>query len=328
MSSIPYSRYLIGPVPWYSFLIVAGVVLAILLSCREERRLNLPKDTVIDLVLRLLPFGIIGARLYYVVFSWDQFRHNLLSVFRIWEGGIAIYGGIIAGVIVLFLFCRKRKISPLIMCDIIAPGLVLAQSIGRWGNWFNIEAYGWTVTRPELCFFPLSLQVPSDGFSWHLATFFYESVWDMLIFLFLLFSRHRILRRQGDVFFFYLFLYGAGRLIIEEMRTDSLYAASSVRISQLLSIIVCMAIIFRYAFLLHKTLHRVPAVPLLFLIISAGVTSVVFYCTITGSFPVSRSSLFTVLFLSLYSFLMVLSFFIIYHSVSSREVISDADNCP
>ena len=81
MSSIPYSRYLIGPVPWYSFLIVAGVVLAILLSCREERRLNLPKDTVIDLVLRLLPFGIIGARLYYVIFSWDQFRHNLLSVF-------------------------------------------------------------------------------------------------------------------------------------------------------------------------------------------------------------------------------------------------------
>ena len=101
MSSIPYSRFHIGSVPWYSFLIVTGVLIAVILACREERRLNLPKDTVIDLALWLLPCGIVGARLYYVIFSWDNFRDDFLSVFRIWEGGIAIYGGIIGGLIVL-----------------------------------------------------------------------------------------------------------------------------------------------------------------------------------------------------------------------------------
>ena len=180
MSSIPYSRYLIGPIPWYSFLIVTGVLIAVFLACREERRTSLPKDTVIDLALWLLPGGIIGARIYYVLFSWDSFRDDLLSVFRIWEGGIAIYGGIIGGLVVLLLFCRARRLPPLQLCDIIVPGLAIAQCIGRWGNWFNIEAYGLTVTRPGLCFFPFAVQVPADGFSWHLATFFYESLWDLM----------------------------------------------------------------------------------------------------------------------------------------------------
>ena len=135
MSSIPSSRYIFGTIPWYSFLIVTGVVIAIILACREEKRAGLPKDTVIDLALWLIPFGIIGARIYYVVFSWEQFRYDLLSVFRIWEGGIAIYGGIIAGLIVLLLFCRNRHLSAFLLCDMIAPGLVFAQAIGRWGNW-------------------------------------------------------------------------------------------------------------------------------------------------------------------------------------------------
>ena len=176
MSSIPYSRYLVGSIPWYSILIVTGVVLAIALACHEERRAGLPRDTVIDLALWLLPFGIAGARIYYVVFSWDSFRNDLLSVFRIWEGGLAIYGGIIAGVIVLLVFCRVRKMRPLPLCDIIVPGLALAQCIGRWGNWFNMEAYGFTVTDPRLCFFPFAVQIPADGYAWHLATFFYESL--------------------------------------------------------------------------------------------------------------------------------------------------------
>ena len=101
MLSVPYSRYIFDPVPWYSFLIVLGVALAVILACREERRVGLPKDTMIDLTLWLLPFGIIGARLYYVLFSWDQFRSDLLSMFRVWEGGIAIYGAVIAGIVML-----------------------------------------------------------------------------------------------------------------------------------------------------------------------------------------------------------------------------------
>ena len=252
MSSVPYSRYVLYPVPWYSFLIVTGIILAVIIACHGEHRAGLPKDTMIDLSVFLLPSGIIGARIYYVVFSWNQFRNDFWSVFRIWEGGIAIYGGIIGGFAALIVFCRFRKLSPLMLCDLIAPGVALAQSIGRWGNWFNIEAYGFRITRQAFCFFPLAVLVPDDGYSWHLASFFLESVWDFAIFLFLLFMRREKLRNTGDVFFFYVFLYAAGRLVIEETRLDSLYMSSSVRISQLLSILICIGVIFRYYFVFRK----------------------------------------------------------------------------
>lgn len=244
MLSIPYSRYIVYPVTWYSFLIVLGAALAILLAVKEEKRAGLPKDTVIDLALWVLPIGIIGARVYYVVFSWDQFRNDPLSVFRIWEGGIAIYGAVIAGVIVVVLFCRNRKIPAMKVLDLLVPGLALAQAIGRWGNYFNMEAYGPQVTDPALCFFPLAVQIPAgDGMQWHLATFFYESVWDLGVFVFLIICRRGRFREQGDAFRFYLLLYSAGRQIIEELRTDSLYAGSSVRVSQLLSAILCLYVL-------------------------------------------------------------------------------------
>ena len=115
MSSVPYSRYLIYPVTWYSFLIVVGASLALFFSCREEKYARLPRDTVLDLALWLIPGGIIGARVYYVVFSFHQFQNDLFSVFRVWEGGLAIYGGIIAGLLVLFIFCRRRNISFLLL---------------------------------------------------------------------------------------------------------------------------------------------------------------------------------------------------------------------
>ena len=325
MSSIPYSRYLIGPIPWYSFLIVTGVLIAVFLACREERRTSLPKDTVIDLALWLLPGGIIGARISYVLFSWDSFRDDLLSVFRIWEGGIAIYGGIIGGLIVLLLFCRARRLPPLQLCDIIVPGLAIAQCIGRWGNWFNIEAYGLTVTRPGLCFFPFAVQVPADGFSWHLATFFYESLWDLFIFVFLIAARHRMLRYQGDVFFFYVFLYAAGRLIIEELRLDSLYASSGVRISQLLSVLLCLAVLFRYLIRfrnqgVHSARLRLIVIPL-----SLMISVFALLYTVSGSFLASWTPFRIILFLSGYSFLMIVCFFITYFSSIHREV-PDADH--
>ena len=255
MFSVPYSRYIFYPIPWYSFLIVIGAAIAILLASREERRLGLRKDTVLDLSLFLLPAGIIGARIYYVIFSWSQFQHDFFSVFRIWEGGLAIYGGIIAGLITILIFCRLRKLSPLLLCDIIAPGLALAQSIGRWGNYFNMEAYGFSIHDPRFCFFPLAVLIPSDGNTWHLAAFFYESVWDFLIFLFLIFYRRRHSnRRSGTIFLSYVYLYACGRLIIEELRTDSLYAVSSVRISQLLSVIICISFIL---YVLFSSRHTV-----------------------------------------------------------------------
>lgn len=263
---IPYSRYIVGRIPWYSFLIVAGAALAIFLASREEKKTSFPKDTVLDFALIVLPVGIIGARIYYVAFSWDSFRDDILSVFRIWEGGIAIYGAVIAGLVTAFLFCRKRKLSFFTLCDLIAPGLVLAQSIGRWGNYFNQEAYGAAVSNPSLCFFPLAVLIPEgSGFQWHMATFFYESVWDLLVFIFLIVARRRWFRYRGDVFCFYAFLYACGRFVIEDFRMDSLYASSSVRISQLLSILICAILIIRYAVLLHRH-PRFRSFPVLFLL--------------------------------------------------------------
>ncbi len=238
--SIPASRYIFASIPWYSVLIICGAALAILLAAREEKRAGLPKDTVVDLALWVLPLGILGARLYYVIFSWSQYRNNLLSVLYIWEGGLAIYGGLTAGLLTVVIFCRRRKLPLLTVCDILVPGVILAQAIGRWGNYFNQEAFGLPLSNPAFCFFPLGVQISEDGtLVWHMATFFYESLLDFLIFLFLLFFRRRMTRQRGDVFFAYLFLYGAARLIVENFRMDSLYASSRVRVSQLLSAVLC-----------------------------------------------------------------------------------------
>ncbi len=255
MPSVPYSRFIIGSLPWYSFLIVSGAVLAITIAMREEKRIGLKKDTVLDLALILLPSGILGARLYYVAFSWSSFRDNPVSVLYIWEGGLAIYGGVLAGLLAAFLFCRFRKISFGTVCDLLAPGLALAQAVGRWGNYFNMEAYGSAVTDPSLCFFPLCVFIPADG-GWHLATFFYESVWDLCIFIFLLFARRRSVRKAGDLFLFYLFLYAAGRFTMENFRMDSLYAVSSVRVSQLLSELVCVCLTLYFLFFRRDTASR------------------------------------------------------------------------
>ena len=247
MLSVPYSRLIFGLVPWYSFLIVTGAALAVFLAVREEKRAGLEKDTAIDFSLVALPCGIVGARIYYVAFSWNQFKDDLLSVFRLWEGGIAIYGGVIAGLLAAWVFSRKRKISFLTLCDVFAPGLVLAQAIGRWGNYFNQEAYGLPVVNPSLCFFPFAVQIQGpSGPEWHMAAFFYESLWNLIVFIFLIAARRKWFKYSGDVIFFYAFLYACGRLVIEDFRMDSLYASSSVRISQLLSVAVCLSLLIRY----------------------------------------------------------------------------------
>lgn len=320
MSSIPYSRYIVGRIPWYSFLIVIGALMAIVLACREERRAGLPKDTVIDLALFLLPGGIIGARLYYVIFSWPQFRHDLLSIFRIWEGGLAIYGGIIGGLLILILFCRKRRLSALTLCDIITPGVVLAQALGRWGNWFNIEAYGLTVTDPSLCFFPFAVQVPEDGYAWHMATFFYESFWNLLVFVFLMIGRRKRLRLRGDVFCFYLLLYAAGRLVIEELRLDSLYATSSVRVSQLLSILLCIGVVIRYTVLLRRQERLSAPLKYAVLPVSAAASVLALVFALFGSFSASWPLSGIVLFLSGYSLIMIAVLSLLHHALPLPEV--------
>lgn len=243
MLAQPSSRLIFGILPWYGFLIVCGMVLALILAIREEKRIGLPKDTVLTLVLWMIPIALIGARLYYVAFSWNEYASDPIRILYIWEGGLAIYGGIIAGLITIAVYSKAKKLSLLTLCDIIAPGLALAQGIGRWGNYFNMEAFGLAVTDPALQFFPFAVLINEGGTQvWHMATFFYESLADILIGLFLLAVRHKMMKKTGDTFCWYLLLYGAARLITENFRTDSLYGGS-FRISQILSVLMCIGVL-------------------------------------------------------------------------------------
>lgn len=251
MLATPSSRYAFGFIPWYSLLIVLGICLAILLALRQEKRLALPKDTVVDLALWVIPFGVVGARLYYVAFSWSTFAGDPISVLYVWQGGLAIYGAVLGGLAAVMLFARRRKISLALLTDMIVPGLALAQAIGRWGNYFNMEAYGLAVTDPAWQFFPFAVFIPGSG-QWHMATFFYESVWDFAVFVVLsLLQRRR--RAPGDLTLWYIILYGAGRLMIEGLRTDSLMTgAGTIRISQLLSLALCLFVLVFWAFQLFR----------------------------------------------------------------------------
>lgn len=234
--SIPYSRYIIGSLPWYGVLIACGVLAAILLCMHEEKRLHLKEDTVIDLSFWAIPLALVGARMYYAVFNWQVFAADPLSVLRIWEGGIAIYGAIIGGLLGVLIFARRRQMNPFILTDMIVPGLSLAQGIGRWGNYFNMEAYGREITDPAWQFFPVGVQIPAgSGYTWHMATFFYESCWDVAVFVLLWFIIRKRSAMAGTATLWYLLLYGVGRFLIEGLRTDSLMLGS-IRVSQLLSL--------------------------------------------------------------------------------------------
>ena len=314
------SRLIFGVIPWYSFLIVAGAALAVYLGAREEKCAGLKKDTVIDFALWALPCGIIGARIYYVIFSWSSFKDNFLSVFRIWEGGIAIYGGVIAGLITAWVFSKHRKISFFTLCDVIAPGLILAQAIGRWGNYFNQEAYGLTVKNPALQFFPFAVFIEADGL-WHMATFFYESLWNLLVFLFLIRARRVFFRYRGDVISFYALLYACGRLIIEDFRMDSLYAARDLRISQLLSVVLCLLILGRYVRLFRAR----PALSGLSCRLSlcvAGLCDLAAILWMLNLIPYTAPSVFIrFLLLALCSIVNILALFLLYGKCAEGEIV-------
>lgn len=321
--SHPSSRLLFGLIPWYGFLIVLGIVLAVFISGREAKRLNLPEDTILDLALLVLPIGILGARIYYVLFSLPFFLENPIRIFYIWEGGLAIYGGLIFGFVTILLFCRRRKIPVLMMLDLLVPGVVLAQSLGRWGNYFNQEAYGFPLAPDSVfAFFPLAVRISSEsGLVWHAATFFYESLWDFCIFIFLLWGRRRYFRRQGDVFLFYLLLYGSGRLLIEHCRMDSLYLGSSIRISQLFSVLLTLVVYSVFAFRVFSRPRQKLFLPVLVTCCTLVMGILVIgFCFSTG-FIGELSLKQQLLFLSFYSFLIILSSLLLYHCFSEEDVV-------
>lgn len=223
-------------IAWYGVIIACALMIGMVLAMQHAKLLNFPQDTLSNFMTGVIPVAIIGARLYYVVFSWDIYRSNLLKIFAIWEGGLAIYGGILATALYAIFFCHKNKVSFLSMADIIVPSLALGQCMGRWGNFFNQEAYGNLVTNKALQFFPYAVFIDEQQ-AWFQATFFYESLFNLLLF-FLLFYLIRHRKFSGQVMSIYLIGYGIARFFIEGLRSDSLYLLGVIRVSQLVSILM------------------------------------------------------------------------------------------
>lgn len=232
-------------VHWYGVLIVLGIAAGIALGVLREQKLGLPRDTTLDIGLICVPAAIVGARLYYVAFSWEDYAAGpWWRVFAVWEGGLAIYGGIIGGLLAAVVYARVKKLEYSKLLDLAAPGFPIGQAIGRWGNFVNQEAHGGLVTNPALRFFPAAVEI---GGEWYYATFFYESMWCFLICIFVLIGeRKRWFRRSGDAFFTYALLYALERAVVEGLRTDSLYLGP-MRVSQLLSLLAALAIALMWA---------------------------------------------------------------------------------
>src|SRR5574344_649288 len=216
---------------WYAILITISIILGIFIVYKDDGKYNIKFGSILELLVFLIPISFIGVRIFYVLFSLDYYFNNPLKMFNIRDGGLAIYGGIIAGFITIIVFCKIKKIKVLDMLDYIAPCLPLGQAIGRWGNFFNVEAYG----RITNNFFRMGIFENGLYKEVH-PTFLYESVITLLLFIFL-FSIRKKRKYSGEITFLYLVIYSLARFFIEGLRTDSLMLGC-VRISQILSLLV------------------------------------------------------------------------------------------
>ena len=221
---------------FYGLIIAAGLMLAVLYSCRRSKEFGIKEDDLLDGVLWVTPFAIICARAYYCIFAWHEFANDPISVLYIWKGGIAIYGGVLGAVLGILVFCRIKKIKVATVLDMVMLGFLIGQSLGRWGNFFNREAFGAETDS----FLRMGLYNAYTGVTkYYHPTFLYESLWNAAGFVMLHFlSKKR--KYDGQIALGYAAWYGLGRCIIEGLRMDSLYWGP-VRISQLLAGISCVA---------------------------------------------------------------------------------------
>ncbi|AEV69006.1 prolipoprotein diacylglyceryl transferase [Acetivibrio clariflavus] len=242
---------------WYGIILSFAFFLSVVLAMRNSKKAGINQDDIIDLVLVAAPLSVIGARIYYVIFNWSEFNGDFWKIINIRTGGLAIYGGLIAAAIVAVVFSKVKKINPLHLVDFGAPYFVLAQAIGRWGNFTNQEAFGgntnlpWGMTGNEIksqlqhlsnMGYAVDPNVPVH------PTFLYESLWNLVVFLLLVwFSKRKKL--NGEVFCLYMVGYGAGRFWIEGLRLDSLWLGK-FRVSQLLSVI--FLIVFGLIFAIRR----------------------------------------------------------------------------
>ena len=224
---------------WYSFFIFIAMTVASFLVFKESKKKELKEDTLIDIIFYVLIFGILGARLYYVLFNLSYYLSNPIEIIQIWHGGLAIHGGILAGLIVILIYSKKKNLKLPLLTDIIVPGLIIGQAIGRWGNFFNQEAFGRIVKLSTL----ENMHLPQfiidgmyiNGF-YREPTFLYESLMSIIGFIILIIIRKSKKIKTGQLTSIYLTWYGIVRLIIEGMRSDSLMIGP-LKIAQIVSIV-------------------------------------------------------------------------------------------
>lgn len=241
---------------WYSIFIFLAILCACIVIYLEARKRKIDEEFIINWAFNTIIFGIIGARLYYVLFNFNYYKVNVVEIFEIWNGGLAIHGGILAGALFTIYYSRKHKVEVLKFFDIIVVGLILGQAIGRWGNFYNQEAYGAVTTFAKL----KSLGVPKfviDGMyilgEYREPTFFYESIWNLFGFIALLLIRRYKYIKVGQITGLYMILYGFLRFIVEAKRTDSLMLGN-FKMAQIVSIIMFLVGIF--LFIYYKSIKK------------------------------------------------------------------------
>lgn len=233
---------------YYSLCILLGVIVAYILITREGKKQGLPKEFISDLIFYTLIIGILGARVYYCIFNLDYYLANPSEILKIYNGGLAIHGGVIAGLIFVYFYTKKKNVSFIKILDIVAPAVIIAQSFGRWGNFFNQEAHGGITTYQNL----KNMHIPEfiingmhiEG-KYYYPTFFFESIWCLIGFIILMFVRRNKNLRKGFQIGFYFIWYGIGRFFIEAFRTDSLmfFGLKIAQIVSLIGIIIGIIII-------------------------------------------------------------------------------------
>ena len=227
----------IGPltIHYYGAIIALGLILGVLYACRRSKEFGLKEDDLIDGVLCVTPFAILCARAYYVIFRWaEEYADNPISALYIWQGGLAIYGGVIGAVIGILVFCKCRKIKPVVVLDVVSLSFLIGQSIGRWGNFFNREAFG----AETDVLWKMGLLKNSGEVIYVHPTFLYESLWNACGLVILHFASKRR-KFDGQIALGYMAWYGLGRCMIEGLRSDSLYIGP-FRVSQLLAGVSCI----------------------------------------------------------------------------------------
>ncbi|HHV01573.1 MAG: prolipoprotein diacylglyceryl transferase [Defluviitoga tunisiensis] len=244
---------------WYGLLIAVGILLATFIAENEAKREKVSEDDFFSVLALGIIFGIIGARIYYVIFNFSYFSHNLIDIFKTWEGGLAIHGAILAAFLVAFLYSHFKKnctFTFLQGLDIFTFVLPLAQSIGRWGNFFNHEAYGRPTNLPWKMYIAPEHRVPGyQNFEFFHPTFLYESFWDLIVFLILFYFIRNKRQNYGEVTALYLILYSVGRIPIELLRTDSLYLGK-FRVAVLISILLIIVGVLMFVFLRKGSIKK------------------------------------------------------------------------